>query len=248
MKALVIGGGGREHALAWRLLQVGLDRPGLCRARQRRHGHGRCRASPPISGSPKRWPRWPKPWRRLHRRRPRSAAGRRRRGRLRSARPADRRPDAASGATGGQQGLRQGLLSRRVPHPDGSLAETVETVDLEAALDKHRRSGRAQSRRPGRRQGRHPGRTIAKKRSKAAARCSPGEAVGAPGSRLLVEEFLVGREVSFIVLSDGERIFEFRATQDHKGRLRRRQGPQYRRHGRLLRRLDPRRSAAPPHS
>jgi phosphoribosylamine--glycine ligase len=43
-----------------------------------------------------------------------------------------------------------------------------------------------------------------------------GEAVGAAGSRILVEEFLNGREVSFIVLSDGERMFEFRPTQDHK--------------------------------
>lgn len=43
-----------------------------------------------------------------------------------------------------------------------------------------------------------------------------GEAVGTAGERLLVEQFLVGREVSFIVLTDGERTFEFRATQDHK--------------------------------
>ena len=43
-----------------------------------------------------------------------------------------------------------------------------------------------------------------------------GEIVGSAGSRLLVEEFMVGREVSFIVLSDGERTFEFRPTQDHK--------------------------------
>lgn len=43
-----------------------------------------------------------------------------------------------------------------------------------------------------------------------------GEAVGSAGKRLLVEQFLVGREVSFIVLSDGENTFEFRPTQDHK--------------------------------
>jgi phosphoribosylamine--glycine ligase len=43
-----------------------------------------------------------------------------------------------------------------------------------------------------------------------------GEAVGEAGRSLLIEEFLVGREVSFIVLTDGARIFEFRATQDHK--------------------------------
>lgn len=43
-----------------------------------------------------------------------------------------------------------------------------------------------------------------------------GEAVGDAGRRILVEEFLEGREVSFIVLTDGERMFEFRPTQDHK--------------------------------
>ncbi len=52
-----------------------------------------------------------------------------------------------------------------------------------------------------------------------------GEAVGDAGKRLLIEEFLVGREVSFIVLTDGERLFEFRATQDHKAALDGDQGP-----------------------
>jgi phosphoribosylamine--glycine ligase len=52
-----------------------------------------------------------------------------------------------------------------------------------------------------------------------------GEAVGEAGKRLLLEEFLVGREVSFIVLTDGERMFEFRATQDHKAALEGDKGP-----------------------
>jgi phosphoribosylamine--glycine ligase len=36
------------------------------------------------------------------------------------------------------------------------------------------------------------------------------------GSRLVVEEFLAGEEVSFIVLSDGTRFVSFAPTQDHK--------------------------------
>ncbi len=52
-----------------------------------------------------------------------------------------------------------------------------------------------------------------------------GEAVGAAGRRLLVEQFLEGREVSFIVLTDGERTFEFRAAQDHKAAYDGDQGP-----------------------
>jgi len=52
-----------------------------------------------------------------------------------------------------------------------------------------------------------------------------GEAVGSAGNRILVEEFLDGRELSFIVLTDGERIFEFRPTQDHKAAYDGDQGP-----------------------
>lgn len=37
-----------------------------------------------------------------------------------------------------------------------------------------------------------------------------------PGSRLVVEEFLRGEEVSFIVLSDGENVLPLEPTQDHK--------------------------------
>jgi len=37
-----------------------------------------------------------------------------------------------------------------------------------------------------------------------------------PGSRLVIEEFLVGEEVSSIVLSDGEHILPLEASQDHK--------------------------------
>jgi phosphoribosylamine---glycine ligase len=52
-----------------------------------------------------------------------------------------------------------------------------------------------------------------------------GDTVGSAGQRLLVEQFLAGREVSFIVLTDGQRTFEFRATQDHKAALDGDQGP-----------------------
>ena len=41
-------------------------------------------------------------------------------------------------------------------------------------------------------------------------------AIQALGPRLIVEEFLSGEEVSFIVLSDGKTALPFEATQDHK--------------------------------
>ncbi len=43
-----------------------------------------------------------------------------------------------------------------------------------------------------------------------------GAAIQALGPRLVIEEFLTGEEVSFIVLSDGRRAIPLEATQDHK--------------------------------
>ena len=43
-----------------------------------------------------------------------------------------------------------------------------------------------------------------------------GELVGKAGARLVVEEYLTGEEVSFIVLSDGRRVLPLEPTQDHK--------------------------------
>jgi phosphoribosylamine--glycine ligase len=43
-----------------------------------------------------------------------------------------------------------------------------------------------------------------------------GTLVGKAGSRLVVEEYLTGEEVSFIVLSDGRHVLPLEPTQDHK--------------------------------
>jgi phosphoribosylamine---glycine ligase len=43
-----------------------------------------------------------------------------------------------------------------------------------------------------------------------------GALVGSAGSRLVIEEFLAGEEVSFIALSDGRDILPLEPTQDHK--------------------------------
>lgn len=46
-----------------------------------------------------------------------------------------------------------------------------------------------------------------------------------PGSRLIIEEFLTGEEVTFIVLSDGTNVLPLEPTQDHKAVLDGDQGP-----------------------
>lgn len=45
-----------------------------------------------------------------------------------------------------------------------------------------------------------------------------GEAFGSAGRRIVVEEFLAGEEASFIVMTDGENIIPFASSQDHKAR------------------------------
>jgi len=52
-----------------------------------------------------------------------------------------------------------------------------------------------------------------------------GEAFGSAGRRIIVEEFLNGEEVSFIVMTDGENIIPFATSQDHKARDEGDQGP-----------------------
>jgi phosphoribosylamine---glycine ligase len=45
-----------------------------------------------------------------------------------------------------------------------------------------------------------------------------GDAFGEAGHRVVVEEFLTGEEASFIVMSDGEHILPLASSQDHKAR------------------------------
>ena len=58
-----------------------------------------------------------------------------------------------------------------------------------------------------------------------AASLLSGELVGGAGHRFLVEQFLTGEEVSFIVLSDGTGFYDFPPTQDHKPAFDNDQGP-----------------------
>lgn len=45
-----------------------------------------------------------------------------------------------------------------------------------------------------------------------------GNAFGAAGSRVVIEEFLIGEEASFIVMVDGEHVLAMASSQDHKAR------------------------------
>ena len=60
---------------------------------------------------------------------------------------------------------------------------------------------------------------IAKSKDEASAVCAEmlsGKMLGPAGSKVVLEEFLTGDELSFLVLSDGERVVPLVAAQDHK--------------------------------
>lgn len=60
---------------------------------------------------------------------------------------------------------------------------------------------------------------IARDRTEAASTLDAmlaGSLVGDAGSRVVIEEFLTGEEVSFIAISDGESVLPFEPSQDHK--------------------------------
>jgi len=60
---------------------------------------------------------------------------------------------------------------------------------------------------------------ICKTKDEAMSVCSEmlsGKMLGEAGARVVLEEFLQGEEVSFLVLSDGERVVPMVAAQDHK--------------------------------
>ena len=52
-----------------------------------------------------------------------------------------------------------------------------------------------------------------------------GDAFGRAGHRIVIEDFMVGEEASYIVVADGERFLAFASSQDHKRAMDGDQGP-----------------------
>ena len=73
---------------------------------------------------------------------------------------------------------------------------------------------------------------------RAAEEMLSGKMLGDAGSRVVLEEFLKGEELSFLVMSDGERVAPLVATQDHKRVFDNDQGLEHRGDGRVLDRPD----------
>ena len=215
MNILLLGAGGREHALAWKLAQSPAVREVVCGARQSRHRapcdlrRARCGGSP--RGAAVLHPAVD----RAGGDRARSAAGRRAGG-FACAPPGVPvfGPSRAAAELEGSKGFTKDLCER-AGIPTG---EYVRAKDAGGSARRARRvpaAGRDQGRRARRGQGRghrpDPGRGA----RKLWPTCSPALSA-APGAEVVIEEFLEGEEASFFALTDGATIVPFGSAQDHK--------------------------------
>ena len=226
-RILIVGGGGREHALAWKLAaEPGVNEVVVA------PGSGRDRATSPGSGSPPTWIRWtPTPSSpsraadrgRARGDRPRGAARRRRR------RRASRR--RASPAFGPSAAAARIESSKAFCH-EVAAAAGVAMARAEAFVEPARGRLRPPGARP-----RGDGVVIkadglAAGKGVAVATTPPTEAVAAidgagrgPASRIVVEERLRGREASVIAICDGARRAGPAGGARPQAAARRRRGP-----------------------
>ena len=232
MKVLIVGSGGREHALAWAVSGSKLPLQTLYRTRQSRHrtagrecrhGRGGCAGAGRIRPLPAGRPGDPRPGSAA-----RGGAG----GRAGGARHTLLRPDACSRATGRQQGVRQGdLRGRRHPH------RALGALRGGACRPRFRRAAGCADRGQGGRAGGRKGRGGGADRGR-----------GEPGDRRHARRALVGRgrrQRDHRGMPGWRRGQPVRALRWHgrgaagrgpgpQAHFRRRPGPQHRRHGRRL--------------
>ncbi len=213
MKVLVIGGGGREHALCWRLARSPSVR--ALYAAPGNPGMAEVAACLPVGGAPEDFLRAAEavdadltvvgPEAPL-------AAGV-----VDCFRAAGRRivgPTASAARLEASKVFAKQFM-RRAGIPTAEFQVVENAAEARAALDRFglpvvlKADGLAAGK----------GVVVAATREaaeEAAEELLSGRLVGAAGSRLVIEECLRGEEASFIVLTDGRRVLPFECTQDHK--------------------------------
>ena len=200
MRVLVVGGGGREHALAWRLSQSPLVEELLAAPGNAGIASvARCVAVPAddIAGIAALVERETD---RPDRRRPRGAARRRSGRRAGRARARRLRSLGGRGPHRGLQGLGEG--AHAAPrHPDGARFGAFTALEPAIAFVDELGGPRGrEGRRPGRREGRDGCRGSIARRSSALEDALVRGAFGEAGATVLVEEVMEGPEVSAFAL------------------------------------------------
>ena len=146
---------------------------------------------------------------------PGGAAGCRHRRRVPRRGPADLRPTKAAAQLESSKDYAKAFMARH-----GIPTARVPDVHRRRRGPRLRRGAaarRSSSRRTASRQARASSwRRASPKRTRPSTRCCVGNAFGAAGARVVVEEFLAGEEASFIVMADGRHVLPLASSQDHK--------------------------------
>ena len=223
MKILVIGGGGREHALAWKLAQSPRSHKVFVAP-----GNAGTALEPDLTNVAittvaelLEFARHEKD--RPHRGRPGSAAGRRRGRCLPRRRSEDLRPDQAAAQLESSKDFAKAFMARH-GIPTAAYATFTDAAAAHAYIDQQgapivvKADGLAAGK----------GVVVATTLDEAHAAVDmmlAGNKLGDAGARVVIEEFLAGEEASFIVMVDGEHVLPLATSQDHKRLLDGDQGP-----------------------
>ena len=140
-------------------------------------------------------------------------------------------PSKAGGAARRLQGLHQGPVPRQ-QHPDRGLRALHRRRAGEGLCPRAGRADRGQGRRARRRQGRGRGADACRGRGR--DRHDVRRRAGRGRRRGRDRGISGGEEASFFALCDGETAIAARLGAGPQARLRRRHGPEHRRHGRLF--------------
>ncbi len=205
MRILVIGSGGREHALVWKLKQSARTEGAVLRPRQRRDRAAcpvPCGAAARLGRHPVAGPRAPD---RHGRRRSGGPAGRRSRGQAVGRGGASTRARCPGGAARVEQGVLPRSSWRETGfRPQASASTTPPNRRWPGWTPRKRVTPSWSKPTAWPPEKAWSWRATATRRATPCGACSCAREFGTAGDRVILEEFLAGTEASYIVFTDGE--------------------------------------------